>query len=157
MSFTYYAKENKMNNFKNLELDDIKDIAPLYMDYFNRFEEAIWTLDNVTKRLRQLINREDQVGILYHNQDYIIGFACGQLTQFDDGIVFELNEIFIRAEEQSKGKGSLLLKEIEKKAKDNGAFRIQLITGVDDRHHHFYNELHNYGDGKNNTQKSKAL
>lgn len=147
----------KPNNFKKLEQDDINRLAPLYVDYFNQFEDGVWTLEHAIRRLRQLIMREDHVGLLYHNDDFIIGFASGQLTQFDDCIVFELNEIFIRAEEQSKGYGSILLKRIEDEAKELGAFRIQLITGIDDRHHHFYNEIHGYGDGKNNIQKSKAL
>ncbi|MCK7487136.1 MAG: GNAT family N-acetyltransferase [Bacillus subtilis] len=132
-------------------------IAPLYLEYFNTFEEAQWTIPNVKRRLRQLILREDNLGLLLQDDHEIVGFAVGQLTQFDDGIVFELNELFIVASKQGKGLGSYLLTAIETLAKDRSAFRIQLITGTDDRHHRFYNEKHGYFDGKNNVQKAKSL
>jgi GNAT superfamily N-acetyltransferase len=140
-----------------LQSSDIDNIAPLYLEYFNTFEEAQWTIPNVKRRLRQLILREDNLGLLLQDEHEIVGFAVGQLTQFDDGIVFELNELFIAASKQGKGLGSYLLTAIETLAKECGAFRIQLITGTDDRHHRFYNEKHGYFDGKNNVQKAKSL
>jgi aminoglycoside 6'-N-acetyltransferase I len=150
-------KRHKMFSTTPLQSSDIDRIAPLYLEYFNTFEEAKWTIPNVKRRLRQLILREDNLGLLLKEDDDIVGFAVGQLTQFDDGIVFELNELFIAASRQGKGLGSYLLTAIEALAKECGAFRIQLITGTDDRHHRFYNEKHGYFDGKNNVQKAKGL
>lgn len=137
--------------------DDLESLALLYQDYFNQVEEAVWTISLVKRRLRQLFFREDNLAIVLEDKPEILGFAVGQLVQFDDGVVFELNELFVARLHQNKGHGSLLLKTIESMAKRHGAFRIQLITGVDDRHRRFYNVMHGYGDGTNNVQKSKAL
>lgn len=146
-----------MEKIRKLEVKDINKIAPFYVEYFNTNEGASWTEELAIKRLRQLIMREDNIGLLLEDDHQMIGFAVGQLTQFDDGIVFELNEILITGNYQRKGYGSKLLNAIELNAKAQGAFRIQLITGIDQEHHHFYNEMHGYSDGSNNIQKSKAL
>jgi len=140
-----------------LKPSDIDVLAPLYLEYFNTFEEAQWTIEKVNRRLRQLVVREDNLGLLLKEDETVIGFAVGQLVQFDDGIVFELNELFIAASYQSKGYGSYLLNAIENLAREHDAFRIQLLTGVDDRHHNFYNRKHGYSDGSNNIQKTKSL
>lgn len=137
--------------------DDLEHLAFLYQDYFNQVEEAAWTIPLAIRRLRQLFFREDNLAIVLEEKPEILGFAVGQLVQFDDGVVFELNELFVARLHQNKGHGSLLLKVIESMAKQHGAFRIQLITGVDERHRRFYNVMHGYGDGTNNVQKSKAL
>lgn len=146
-----------MYTTKKLEIADIDTIAPLYLEYFNTYEEAEWTLSKVQRRLRQQINRDDNLGLLLKEEENILGFVVGQLTQFSDGLVFELNELFIASAYQSQGYGSQLLQIIEALAKEHGAFRIQLITGADERHHHFYNQKHGYVDGTNNLQKAKSL
>lgn len=137
--------------------DDLDCLALLYQDYFNREESAAWTLPLVKRRLRQLFFRVDNLAIVLEEKTEILGFAVGQLVQFDDGVVFELNELFVARPHQSKGHGSHLLKTIESMARQHGAFRIQLIAAADRVHHRFYNEMHGYSDGTNNVQKSKSL
>lgn len=141
----------------NLKPSDIEVLAPLYLEYFNTYEDAQWTIEKVYRRLRQLIVREDNLGLLLKEDESVIGFVVGQLVQFDDGIVYELNELFIAGPMQNKGYGSYLLTAIENLAKEHEAFRIQLITGVDERHYNFYNRKHGYSDGSNNIQKTKSL
>lgn len=140
-----------------LSIKDIDFIVPSYIEYFNNYEEAQWTKQTVERRLKQLFVREDALGLFMKDNGVFIGFAVGQLMQFDDGLVFELNELFIDYKYQCKGYGSTLLKHIEEYAKDSGAFRIQLTTGQDKRHYNFYNTKHNYFDATNNIQKAKQL
>ena len=146
-----------MIKYRNYKEKDIELIAPLYLGYFNLYEEATWTLEKVVKKLKQLFVREDVVGLIQFDNESIIGFAVGQNTQFDDGIIFELNEIFVTKEYQNKGLGSELLKKIEQEAKKSGAFRIQLVSIDDDSHNYFYNEKHGFGNAKNNVIKTKSL
>lgn len=147
----------EMETYRTFVETDIDRIAPLYVDYFNTMEGAVWTLDAAKRRMRQLFHREDQLSIILEEEVGILGFAVGQLTQFDDGLVFELHEIFVSRFAQNQGRGSRLLTEIEGLAKTQGAFRIQLIAAADLIHHRFYNERHGYADGTNNVQKTKAL
>jgi GNAT superfamily N-acetyltransferase len=75
--------------------------------------------------------------------------------QFDDGLVFELLEILVLKDYQSKEYGSLLLEKAIKEAKQAGAFMIQLTSAVDKEHYHFYNVKHSFSDTSNNVWKSK--
>ncbi len=140
-----------------LTIADIDIISPSYMAYFNDHEGAKWTLANVRRRLGQLIDRVDTLGLIGKDGNDLVGFAVGQLEQFDDGLVFDLNELFVASEYQGKGNGSRLLGNIEELARKEGAFRIQLIAGNDARHRHFYNDMHGYEDAGNNLIKAKAL
>jgi GNAT superfamily N-acetyltransferase len=146
-----------VTTLRSFDESDIAVIAPLYLDYFNTVEGASWTIDAVKRRLRQLFYREDMLSIILEEMTGVVGFAVGQMTQYDDGMVFELSEIFVARSSQNQGRGSLLLTEIEALAKRQGAFRIQLIAAADRLHHRFYNERHGYTDGTNNVQKTKSL
>lgn len=146
-----------MLTFKPLQLSDIHLLATGYVQYFNIEEQATWTIKTASRKLDQLINRIDMIGFILYQDETIIGFSIGQLIQFDDGIVFELNEILIYKQFQNQGYGSLLLEKMEKEAIQNGAFRVQLFSINDDEHHHFYNLKHKYQDASNMLWKTKAL
>jgi GNAT superfamily N-acetyltransferase len=142
---------------KNIGLEDILEIAKDYRDYFNQVEGDGWSLEFVERRFKQLVVRFDYFGMGIYLNDKIIGFAVGNLSQFDDGLVAHLNEIFICRDFQSKGYGSKLLIAFEDLARDKGAFRIQLEAADDDIHHRFYNDRHNFIDTRSNVIKGKAL
>ena len=144
-------------NITKWHISDIKLIIPSYMEYFNSDEDAQWTEQKVERRLLQLLVREDNLGLLMKNKKDFVGFVVDQLMQYDDGLVLELNELFIAAKYQNKGYGSKLLNEIEIRAKAKGAFRLQLTTGDDKKHHNFYNTKHDYSDCSNNIIKAKQL
>lgn len=142
---------------REIDLKDLNNIKQEYMDYFNTYEEAEWTIQKVEKRFHQLVKRYDYVGIGCYDNNKLIGFAVGALSQFDDGIVTLLNELFIIKSYQSKGYGSKLLKEYERISKEKGAFLIQLESANDEIHRRFYNEIHDFKDASNNILKSKLL
>ncbi|MGE4572588.1 MAG: GNAT family N-acetyltransferase [Candidatus Izemoplasmatales bacterium] len=142
---------------KEIDFNDIKEIVVDYMKYFNDIEGDHWTEENVLRRLKQLTIRFDYFGLGIYDGSRIIGFCVGNLSQFDDGVIMHLNEIFVISELQSKGYGSKLLIEFEKKAKELGAFRIQLEAVDDDIHSRFYNQYHRYVDTSSNLIKAKAI
>lgn len=146
-----------MITIRSLETKDIDLLVLEYIKYFNLKENMTWNIETATKNLRQLIIREDFLGLIMLKENDLVGFACGQLSQFDDGIVYELNELFISLDYQHHGYGSILLNEVEDLARKNGCFRIQLITANDKNHNHFYDELHGFVTGTNNIIKTKAL
>jgi len=142
---------------KDIILKDIIEITKDYIDYFNRFEKSEWDESKVERKFQQLVERFDYVGLGIYLDDKIIGFCVGALSQFDDGLIALLNEIYIIKEKQSKGYGSKLLNSFEEKMFSLGAFRIQLESANDGIHNKFYNEMHDYIDDKNNILKSKNL
>jgi len=144
-------------NIKKINASDIKLIVPSYIEYFNTHEGARWTDQKVERRLLQLIMREDCLGLLMIDKEDFVGFVVGQLIQYEDGLVFDLNELFIADKYQNKGHGSKLLNAIEIEAKAKGAFRIQLTAENDEKHHRFYNDKHGYFDCSNNLFKAKQL
>lgn len=142
---------------KKIGLEDILEISKDYLYYFNQVEGDGWGLESVERRLKQLVVRFDYFGLGIYINDKLIGFAVGNLSQFDDGLVAHLNEIFISRDFQSKGYGSKLLIAFEDQAKKLGAFRIQLEAADDDIHHRFYNDRHNFKDTRSNVIKGKAF
>lgn len=142
---------------KDVKLMDVLTLKKDYLDYFNEIEGSEWTLDKVERRMKQLVKRFDYIGKGIYLEHKLIGFALGQIEQFDDGLVVRLNELFMIKEEQSKGYGTKLLNEFEQYAKDKGCFLIQLETANDTSHHRFYNEINSYKDANNNILKSKII
>lgn len=142
---------------KDIKLEDLMQFKEVYRNYFNTYEDACWTDETVTRKFFQLVNRYDYLGLGLYNDQIMIGFAVGQLIQFDDGLVALLNELFVIKSMQSKGFGSKLLKAFEDLAKNKGAFRIQLESANDHMHHRFYNELNHYLDTNSNILKAKSL
>lgn len=129
MKYTIFTKEN------------VNDIIPLYIHYYNEKEEGEWTEDTVYKRICQMISREDSFGLLMRDKDRIIGFALGYFEQYDDGITYTLIEIVIADEYQSQGYGTKLVNELERQVKNMGAFQINLLSVNDDNHDRFYGRL----------------
>lgn len=146
-----------MITYRKLEEHDLETIVPHYVAYFNQIEGASWTEALARRRLSQLIIRFDAFGFILEEDGHDRGFAIGQFVQFDDGVVFELNELLIYLPYQNKGHGSRLLKKIETEAHHHGAFRIQLVAADDDLHNYFYLNKHGYGNAHNNLWRTKAL
>ncbi len=143
--------------FSKLTKRNFQKIEPLYLNYFNKEENASWTPETVNRKFKQLFLREDLIAYELVVEKVFIGFFIGQLMQFDDGLVFELLEILVLKDYQSKGYGSLLLEKAIKEAKQAGAFMIQLTSAVDKEHYHFYNVKHSFSDASNNVWKSKMI
>ena len=144
-------------DIREIKLSDLDLIIDKYIEYFNNYEDSEWTNEKVQRKFKQLVNREDYLGLGIYKENEMIGFSVGALSQFDDGLICMLNELFMIKDYQSQGFGSKLITEFEKLAKEKGAFRIQLESANDGIHRRFYNEMHKYQDAQNNILKSKAL
>lgn len=143
--------------FKSITLEDLHHITKDYIHYFNKYEDSMWNEDTIKRKFKQLCLKEDYYGIGLYDQSQLIGFAVGNLIQFDDGLIAYLSELFIIKEYQNKGLGTKLLQEFERVSKALGAFRIQLESANDDIHHRFYNKQNSYQDATTQIFKSKAL
>ncbi len=86
--------------------------------------------------------------------DTAIGFAMGYFKQYDDLFAYTLEEILISHNNQHKGCGSMLLAELEKRVKENGAAGIELQAVKDEMHEKYYGKA-GFIDANNFTMKCK--
>lgn len=139
-----------------LKETDIDKVIPLYIQYYNEYEDADWTSETVYKRLHQVITREDSYGLILSDENSIVGFAMGYFEQYDDGKAYDLVEIVISHSYQRKGIGTSFMNELEKRVKELGAFLVQLQSVNDEKHNTFYESL-GYKDCHNLIIKSKGI
>ena len=144
MEYNIFTKEN------------IKDIIPLYIDYYNNVEDSGWTEETVLKCFNQRLSREDSYGLILTDRDCVAGFAIGYFEQYDDGITYNLIEIVIANEYQNQGLGNKLMNELAERVKSMGAMLISLQAVNDNKHDRFYSSL-GYGNCKNLVIKVKML
>ena len=142
--------------FKPLTAGDISRCAELYMDYYNTCEEGEWTEETVSKRISQVLTREDSMCLVAELEGKLAAFAFGYMEQYDDGFAYDLGEIVVDRRLQSRGIGSAFIAEIERCAKERGAFLIQLQAVADDAHERFYGRL-GYKNALNFVLKCKML
>lgn len=135
---------------------DIAKIVPLYIEQYNTFEDACWTEETVTRRIQQVITRQDSFSLLMEQGDSPVGFAMGYFEQYDDLFAYDLIEIVIAHAHQGKGLGTALMQELERQIKSMGAGLIQLQSVKDARHEHFYGKL-GFGTAANLVLKTKPL
>ena len=126
------------------------------MDYYNTCEEGEWTEETVSKRISQVLTREDSMCLVAELEGKLAAFAFGYMEQYDDGFAYDLVEIVVDRRLQSRGIGSAFMAEIERCAKERGAFLIQLQAVADDAHERFYGRL-GYKNALNFVLKCKML
>lgn len=136
--------------------EDINNVVPLYIEYYNNNEDAEWTTETTYKRIHQVWSREDSYCLVWENKNDIIAFAIGYFEQYDDCFAYDLVEIIVTTQLQNKGYGTIFMKQLEECVKKEGAMLIQLQSVNDDLHNHFYGKL-GYKDASNLVLKTKIL
>lgn len=142
--------------YRMMELDDINRVIPLYIDYYNKHEDGEWTEQTTYKRIHQVFSREDAYCMVLEKENDIIAFAMGYFEQYDDCFAYDLIEIVVSADYQKNGIGTMFMKELETRVKNEGAMLVQLQAVNDTFHEHFYGKL-GYGNATNFVLKTKML
>lgn len=124
---------------------DVKEIAELYMTYYNDHESGCWKYETAYKRVHQMVTIEDSLCLIQRDtHQNITGFVLGYFKKYDDISSYYLEEIVILAPYQNKGYGKQFLCQIEKLVLEHGVRHMEL-TSVNDAHHiHFYERLGMY-------------
>jgi len=135
---------------------DIEKVIPLFMEYYNNYEDGEWTYDTTYKRIHQVWSREDALCFILENDENVLGFVMGYFEQYDDIKAYDLIEIVIAYECQNQGIGTALMLEVEKRVKEAGGAMIQLQAVNDEMHEKFYGKLQ-YNTCNNFVIKSKWL
>ena len=140
---------------KQMNIEDIDLVLPLYLEYYNKYEGSCWTEETAKKRIRQVLTIEDSFSlIMKDDNDIVCGFAMGYFKQYDDIVGYTLEEIIISYQYQNKGLGSMLLATLETKVKEVGASCVELQSVSDEMHEKYYGKA-GYSDAKNFVMKVK--
>ena len=130
-----------MLEYKIITLDDVKDLAEMYVETFNSEPwNDKWTIDTASKRLHQMINVEDFCGILARKNGTLCGMILGSKEQYFDGMMLNIKEFCIKNEMRGQGLGTEIFKEFEMRMKEEGISEIILFTSKGDYTEHFYHK-----------------
>lgn len=140
---------------REMNVEDIELVLPLYIEYYNKYEDSCWTEVTAKKRIKQVLTIDDSFSlIMKDDNDVVCGFVMGYFKQYDDIVGYTLEEIIISYQYQNKGLGSMLLATLETKVKEAGASCVEL-QAVNDEMHEKYYEKAGYSDAKNFVMKVK--
>ena len=142
--------------YRPFTLEDLPRTAKLYVDYYNAYEDGEGTIETTTKRIHQVMTREDAFGLLLEDKGRLLGYAMGYFEQYDDCQAYDLIEIVVAGERQNQGLGTAFMRELERRVREKGAMLIQLQSVNDAKHEHFYDKL-GFKDAKNLVLKTKML
>ena len=142
--------------YRPFTLEDLPRTAKLYVDYYTAYEDGEGTIETTTKRIHQVMTREDAFGLLLEDKGRLLGFAMGYFEQYDDCQAYDLIEIVVAGERQNQGLGTAFMRELERRVREKGAMLIQLQSVNDAKHEHFYDKL-GFKDAKNLVLKTKML
>lgn len=138
-----------------MKAEDIDLVLPLYIEYYNTYEDSCWTEATAKKRIKQVLTIDDSFSlIMKDDNDAVCGFVMGYYKQYDDIVGYTLEEIIIAHQYQNKGLGSLLLATLEEKVKEAGASCIELQAVSDEMHERFYGKA-GFHNAKNFVMKVK--
>ena len=143
-------------SIRELGIEDIPALLPLYLDWYNGHEGSCWSQETASKRIRQVLTMEDAWGLVLEEDIGLVGFAMGYFKQYDDIVGYTLEEIVIAGDRQGQGLGTLLLGELEKLVREKGASCVELQAVADEMHEYWYGKA-GYKNAKNYVMKVKWL
>ena len=112
---------------KELKLQDLDTLINKYIIYYND-EGGRWTYNLAKIRLEQNFLTPSFYGVGLYDKSELLGFAIGCFKQYDDLLIYYLEEILVFKEYQNKGLGTKLLQELEFLVKKQSAENINLST-----------------------------
>lgn len=125
-------------NIREIQIDDIPAVLPLYISYYNDHEGGCWTEETAGRRIRQVLGIDGAYGLIAEEDGTAVAFVMGYFKQYDDITGYTLEEIVVEFSYQNRGLGSLLLHETEQRVKARGASCIELLSVNDVHHDRFY-------------------
>ena len=129
-------------NYRQFLLEDVADIAALYVASFNAppWNEQ-WTLETASQRLRQMLQRPSAYGLLAYDEQGFCGVILGDEEQFYDGIQFQIREFCVDNSRRGQGLGTNIYQELERRLQQRGIGEIILYTLRHPVAEGFYNKM----------------
>lgn len=123
-----------------LSLNNIEACTELYTYVFNGEPwKENWKKNDARERLIDIFSHPKFVGMgIYDEEQNIIGFLAGYTERWINSNHFNLIEMCVKTELQSKGMGTELMKQLEIKCRQNNISRIYLLTARSGQAEAFY-------------------
>lgn len=126
--------------FNMLSLENIEECTKLYTNVFNKepWNDG-WKDEDAKERLSDIFSNPKFLGIgIYDEKQKMIGFLLGYTERWLSSNHFNLNEMCVMTELQSRGIGSYLIGALETQCKENNISRIYLLTAREGQAEAFY-------------------
>ncbi|MDM0044540.1 GNAT family N-acetyltransferase [Variovorax dokdonensis] len=119
-----------MNRFVTITTSNITDFAGVYQEVFNSppWSDG-WSRDAVLERLESFAEFPSFLGWGLIREGSPVGFALGWGERWVNGWTFQLKEMCITQQFQSKGLGRALLETATSELRGRGFRSINLVTG----------------------------
>ena len=63
---------------------DIDLVVPLYIEYYNNYEDGCWTEETAKRRIRQVLTMEGTYSLMMKDDEgEVCGFVMGYYKQYD--------------------------------------------------------------------------
>jgi GNAT superfamily N-acetyltransferase len=125
---------------------DAEVVGRLLQDFNDEFETAGPDADAFARRFRSLLDRDDVLVLLAGHDGGSVGFAFLTLrpTPYYDGLLAQLEELYVRHDLRDQGVGTALLLESVRIVQDRGAGEVHInVDEVDVDTRRFY-ERHGF-------------
>ncbi len=129
---------------REMTVDDIRRVVPIYIEYYNEHEESYWTEETATRRITQVLTMDGGYALIMEDGGQVLGFVMGYLKQYDDLVGYMLEEILIASAHQHRGLGTRLLAEVEARVREKGASLVELSSVNDALHDGYYGKAGYY-------------
>ena len=118
--------------YKAIQEDDLSSCVEIFISVFNSptWNEG-WTVTTALRRLTEIVNTPDFVGIKVSSDERMLGFVMGYVESSDDGSDYYLKEMCIVPGKQRQGIGTALLEEMKKTLVSMGVRKLYLLTSRD--------------------------
>lgn len=108
--------------------DHLEEATRLYVAVFNAPPwRDRWTTVTAGRRLADILARPGALGYALF-EDGLVGFALGHRESWFDGTHFYLNEMCVGVDRQRTGRGTRLLRHLERELAAMGVSRVYLLT-----------------------------
>lgn len=118
---------------RKAEFEDVPAMAGLLAELFSIEKDFSPDAEKQARGLSMLLVESGKAVIAAEESGRVIGMVTGQLllSTAEGGLSLLLEDLVVAKSHRGRGVGSLLLAEVEKWGRDNGALRLQLVADKD--------------------------
>jgi ribosomal protein S18 acetylase RimI-like enzyme len=130
-------------NILRAESKHISEIARLF-DLYRQFYDCNPDIETATQFINDRISNNESVIFIAEASDQICGFVqlYPSFCSVDAAKIFILYDLFVDSAARNGGVGALLMNQAAEFSRENGAIRLDLLTGINNKPgQHLYEKL----------------
>ena len=132
----------KIFEYKEIQMDDLKEIVPSYIESFNSEPwNDHWSEQTAYQRLSMMLSSPVAYGICAYSQNQFYGAVIGEKEQYDDGLIYRIKEFWIDNQLRGKGIGTQIYHDLQARLLRQEIIRIELDTIRNHNAEGFYRKI----------------